>query len=61
MVSLLNLILTRVFRSILAAIIVDKTNLVENSLKNGTLSLVFLYVKVLTDIVDIDTAEMPNI
>ena len=61
MVSLLNLILTRVFRSILAAIIVDKTNLVENSLKNGTLSLVFLYVKMLTDIVDIDTAEMPNI
>ena len=61
MVSLLNLILTRVFRSILAAIIVDKTNLVENSLKNGTLSLVFLYVKVLIDIVDTDTAEMPNI
>ena len=42
-------------------IIVDETDLAENSLKNGTLSLVFLYVRVLNDIDDIDLAEMPNI
>ena len=42
-------------------IIVDETDLVENSLKNGTLSLVLLYMRVLNDIDNIDIAEMPNI
>ena len=61
MASLPNLILTRVIRNILATIVVDETDLVENSLQNGTLSLVLLYMRVLNDIDDIDIAEMPNI
>ena len=59
--SLPNLIFTRVIRSILATIIVDEIDLVENSLKNGPLSLVLLYMRVLNDIDDIHIAEMPNI
>ena len=61
MASLPNLILTRVIRNIPATIVVDETDLVENSLQNGTLSLVLLYMRVLNDIDDIDIAEMPNI
>ena len=61
MASLPNLILTWVIRSILVTIIVDETDLVENSLKNGALSLLLLYMRVLNDIDDIDIAEMPNI
>ena len=59
--SLPNLILAWVIRSILATIVVDETDLVENSLKNGTLSLVLLYMRVLNGIDDTDIAEMPNI
>ena len=61
MASLPNLILTWVIRSILVTIIVDETDLGENSLKNGALSLLLLYMRVLNDIDDIDIAEMPNI
>ena len=61
MASLPNLILTWVIRSILVTIIVDETDLVENSLKNGALSLLLLYMRVLNDSDDIDIAEMPNI